>query len=341
MAPQSAAIFDLDRTLIADSSTPVFAKYLTEAGVMDGPPIPFADLLRRAFGLFGESRLLMEPARRAVSAVRGWSPAAVEEACRLAAKELVGHVQPFAHEIIEEHRAAGRLLVLATTSPEPFVQPFAEQLGFDDVVATQWERSDEDGVHRARSTGRSSGARRRPMPSPGGPRDNNVASIGVGRTATATSTHRCSMVGHPVAVNPDVQLRSTRHDPGLAGPPLRQTDGVIKIAGRELQEWDRPSMRPEIVAPNARHRVRRRREHPADRSGDPGVQPPLVLRPDRDGAADRQGRTQRPRPRQEGGVRRPDRRSADDGLGRDPGRAGTGSDEPLEAATPRRRPASS
>ena len=47
-------------------------------------------------------------------------------------------VQPFAHAIIDDHRTAGRALVLATTTPDDMIRPLAERLGFDDVVATRY-----------------------------------------------------------------------------------------------------------------------------------------------------------------------------------------------------------
>ena len=46
-------------------------------------------------------------------------------------------VQPFAGRLFEEHRAAGRPIVLATTTPYDLVKPLAERLGLDDVVATR------------------------------------------------------------------------------------------------------------------------------------------------------------------------------------------------------------
>ena len=51
---------------------------------------------------------------------------------------LAGAVQPFALPIIEDHRASGRLLVLATTTPDDMIRPLADRLGFDDVVATRY-----------------------------------------------------------------------------------------------------------------------------------------------------------------------------------------------------------
>ena len=47
-------------------------------------------------------------------------------------------VQPFAGPLFEEHRAAGRPVVLATTTPYDLVKPLADRLGLDDVVATRY-----------------------------------------------------------------------------------------------------------------------------------------------------------------------------------------------------------
>jgi putative phosphoserine phosphatase / 1-acylglycerol-3-phosphate O-acyltransferase len=55
-------------------------------------------------------------------------------------------VQPFAHPIIDKHRAAGRAVVLATTTPWDLVAPLAEAVGFDDVIATRY-RSQDDGTY--------------------------------------------------------------------------------------------------------------------------------------------------------------------------------------------------
>ena len=55
-------------------------------------------------------------------------------------------------------------------------------------------------------------------------------------------------VGHPTAVNADVRLAAIAH---LRRWHLRHfdlPDGVLKIAGRELQQWLRPLARPELLA---------------------------------------------------------------------------------------------
>ena len=47
-------------------------------------------------------------------------------------------VQPFARPLFDEHREAGRPIVLATTTPYDLVKPLADRLGLDDVVATRY-----------------------------------------------------------------------------------------------------------------------------------------------------------------------------------------------------------
>src|SRR5205823_10788471 len=54
--------------------------------------------------------------------------------------------QPFAAGLFAQHRASGRPLVLATTTPYDLVEPLADALGFDDVVATRYG-VDADGTY--------------------------------------------------------------------------------------------------------------------------------------------------------------------------------------------------
>ncbi len=254
----SAAIFDLDRTLISGSSSTVFMRHLTEAGVADigrNPLIePLVELaqftLKAVYDIAGESRLLMQPAKLAVRAAVGWNIGDVDAACAKAAKEIVEMVQPFARPLIEEHRAEGRLLVLASTSPLAFTTALADELGFDAVIGTSWAN---DGTSY---TGELDG------PFVWGPAkadaveqwaaENNVR---LDRSYAYSDSYFDSpllaLVGNPVAVNPDTRLAATAAIKGWPTRHLDKSDGVIKIGGREIQEWTRPLMRPELVAPYA------------------------------------------------------------------------------------------
>jgi putative phosphoserine phosphatase/1-acylglycerol-3-phosphate O-acyltransferase len=250
---RSAAIFDLDRTLIAGPSGPAFAHHLHEAGM--GPrSVPGAGLVAATYRMIGETATTAPAAQLAARASAGWSVDAVGAAAEAAADELLEQVQPYAPGILEEHRNEGRALVLATTSPEPLVSPFAERLGFDAVVATRW--AVEDGAYTGALDGPIVWGRAK------------LEAVrewadGAGIDLTSSWAYSDSYydgplldaVGHPTAVNADVRLVALAR---LKGWPLRHFDkpeGVLKIAGRELQDWTRLFMRPEFLLANVRLNV--------------------------------------------------------------------------------------
>jgi putative phosphoserine phosphatase/1-acylglycerol-3-phosphate O-acyltransferase len=139
---KGAAFFDLDRTLLSGGSGLVLSEAMRSSGVVTRS-IPGERLLYTAFSAFGENLPSMALARQAASLAKGRSRAAVQKAAEEAADALVGLVQPYAGRLLDEHRAAGRPLVLATTTPYDLVWPFAQRLGLDDVIATRYaERAD-------------------------------------------------------------------------------------------------------------------------------------------------------------------------------------------------------
>ena len=137
-----AAFFDLDRTLLAGASGEVFASTMREAG-LGGRSIPGEAVLFRLFNTVGETLPSMALARQAVLLAKGKSRRAVQEAAVTAAERLVQLVHPLAAPLFDEHRAAGRKLVMATTTPYDMVKPLADLLGLDDVVATRYGISDD------------------------------------------------------------------------------------------------------------------------------------------------------------------------------------------------------
>src|SRR2546423_10025544 len=108
----SAAFFDLDRTLLRGASGPVISEALKQVGLMRDRRIPGEALVYRLFNIVGESRPTMQLARQAARFAQGWSRLQAQEAGRIAAETLVGAVQPFASPLIDEHHAAGRAPVL-------------------------------------------------------------------------------------------------------------------------------------------------------------------------------------------------------------------------------------
>jgi len=246
MARQAAAIFHLDRTLIASSSAPIFQRHLSEAGLGSMPDIPLADAFLKFYEQFGESWVMMQPAKLGARTSKGWSVDLVHRAAVAAAAEIDEElVLSFARLTISEHREAGRLLVLATTSPEPWVAPLAEQLGFDAVVATKW--SSAGGEYTGETDGPFVWGRAKADAVADWAEANNVSlEKSYAYSDSYFDSSMLGMVGNPVAVNPDVRLQGVA---ALKGWPVRhfdKLDGVFKIAGRELQDWGRPFMREEF-----------------------------------------------------------------------------------------------
>jgi putative phosphoserine phosphatase / 1-acylglycerol-3-phosphate O-acyltransferase len=137
-----AAFFDLDRTLLAGASGVVFSAAMKEAGLVSRA-IPGEALVYRLFNTIGETLPSMALARQGVRFAKGKSRDAVQLAAAIAAERLLEMVQPMAAALFEEHRAAGRPVVMATTTPHDMVKPLADLLGLDGVIATQYGVADD------------------------------------------------------------------------------------------------------------------------------------------------------------------------------------------------------
>ena len=244
--PRSAAFFDLDRTLIAGPSSTAFADSLHNAGITTRR-VPGADLVAASYSALGETMLTAAAARLAARATSGWSVPLVRAAAEAAADELMQIVQPYAPGVIDEHRQAGRMLVMATTSPEPLVAPFAERLGMDAVIATRWVTRDDQ--YTGEIDGGVVWGRGKLDAVRAWAADNQIDL----RNSWAYSDSYydgplLAAVGTAIAVNPDARLTVVAR---LRGWPIRHLDlpeGVPKIAGRELQAWTRPLQRPELLS---------------------------------------------------------------------------------------------
>ena len=132
-----AAFFDLDRTLLRGASGEVFSHAMQVAG-LSSRSMPGERFMFGLFNAIGETLPTMALARQAVTLAKGRSQNAVQAAAVSVADQLVAMVQPFAESAFAAHRAAGRPIVLATTTPYDLVKPFADRLGLDDVVATKY-----------------------------------------------------------------------------------------------------------------------------------------------------------------------------------------------------------
>src|SRR3954470_1860275 len=204
---RAAAFFDLDRTLLRGASGPVISAALREAGVIPERHIPGEAAVYKIFDLFGENLASMAITRQAARVATGWSGDAVREAGKAAAQVLTGKVQPYARMLMDEHRAAGRPVVLATTTPFDMIKALADELGLDDVIATTYGR-DADGKYDGSivgsfvwGTGKLDAVRAWSAANDVDLKQSYAYSDSV------FDTPLLSAVGFPTAVNPDPSLR--------------------------------------------------------------------------------------------------------------------------------------
>ncbi|MER7025632.1 MULTISPECIES: HAD family hydrolase [Streptomyces] len=137
--PRTAAFFDLDKTVIAKSSTLTFSKSFYRGGLINRRAA-----LRTAYAQFlflagGADHDQMERLRAYLSSLcRGWDVAQVRE---IVAETLHDLIDPIIYDeavsLIQEHHAAGRDVVIVSTSGAEVVEPIGELLGADRVVATR------------------------------------------------------------------------------------------------------------------------------------------------------------------------------------------------------------
>ncbi|MGP0005376.1 MAG: HAD-IB family hydrolase [Acidimicrobiales bacterium] len=241
---RTAAIFDLDRTLLRGASGPLINEALTELGLRS-TKVPGEGLLYKSYELFGENPLGMAFVRAAALAVRGWPVDRLRAAGRKAAELLINDLAAYVPGLLEEHRRAGHVLVLATTTPEDLVRPLAEQLGMDDVVATRYAWT--DGVYTGRldggfvwGFGKLTALRK------WAERNDVDLSESFAYSDSINDLPMLSAVGHPSAVNPDLALHALAT---LRRWPVLHLDvppGVATLAGMEAFDAAKVVVRPEL-----------------------------------------------------------------------------------------------
>src|ERR1700761_8094384 len=237
--PRSAVFIDLDRTLLCRASGQVLNRALMDQGVLpEGRSLPGDKLLYAVNDRLGENLFSMGLVRAAARVAKGWPQADVQAAGRRAVAALSEIVAPFAPQRLAAFRAEGHRLVLSTTTPADMIAPFAEALGFDDLIATAYEVKD------GRYTGRLY--------------EGFVWGTGKLRAGRAwadehdtdlADCHACSdsifdvpllsSVGSPHAVNPDPSLT------------------LVASARRwPVEHWDRPPGVPSVVGLEPYHVLR-------------------------------------------------------------------------------------
>lgn len=245
-APQSAArpgraaaFFDLDKTIIAKSSTLAFSRPFYAGGL-----ITRGSVLRSAYAQFvylvgGADHDQMEKMRAYLSDLSsGWDVQTVRE---IVAETLHHIVEPLVYDeavtLIEEHQLAGRDVVIVSASGAEVVEPIGDLLGADAVIATRMEIAEGKytgeisfyAYAENKATAISELARNR-----GYDLERSYA-----YSDSVTDVHMLEIVGHPYAVNPDRELRRTAASRGW---PVLQFNRPVALRRRVRLPSGKPTL---------------------------------------------------------------------------------------------------
>jgi len=227
--PRTAAFFDLDKTVIAKSSTLTFSKSFYRGGLINRRAV-----LRTAYAQFvflagRADHDQMERLREYLSALcRGWNVALVKE---IVAETLHDLIDPIIYDeaasLIEEHHTAGRDVVIVSTSGAEVVEPIGELLGADRVVATRMVV--EDGVFTGEVEYYAYGPTKAEAIAELAESEGYDLSRCYAYSDSATDLPMLESVGHPHAVNPD---RALRREAVARGWPVLSFDRPVRLKQR-------------------------------------------------------------------------------------------------------------
>lgn len=210
-----AAFFDLDKTIIAKSSTLAFTGKLHKAGLLGRRTLMRAAISQIFYVLFGADHDQLEKTREMLMTLtKGWSRAEIEQIVEETLDDVVAPlVYAEALFLIDEHMRDGRKVFIVSASPEEVVRPLAHYIGVEDIIAT---RSKVDA--RGRYTGEvevyAYAEEKAVLMRRLAETEQIDLSESYAYSDSATDMPMMEAVGHPHAVNPDKELREAAEELG-------------------------------------------------------------------------------------------------------------------------------
>ena len=206
-AARSAAFFDLDKTIIAKSSVLAFGRPFYQGGLINRRAVLRSAYAQFVFALAGADADQMERMRAYLTAMcSGWEVNQVREIVSETLHEIIDPiVYDEAVELIGMHKAAGRDVVIVSSSGEEVVAPIGAMLGADHVIGTQMVVA--DGKYTGEIGRYAYGPEKATAIRALAEQRGYDLSQCYGYSDSATDLPMLEVVGHPFAVNPDRALR--------------------------------------------------------------------------------------------------------------------------------------
>ncbi|NIK54902.1 HAD family hydrolase [Kribbella shirazensis] len=211
---RSAAFFDLDKTILARSSTLAFSRPFYAGGLINRRTVLRSAYAQFVYLLGGADHDQMERMREYISAMcAGWDVSTVQA---IVADTLEHIVRPMIHteavELIEQHHAAGRDVVIVSSSGAEVVEPIGEMLGADRVIATRMVVA--DGKYTGEIADYAYGPHKATAIRALAEAEGYDLTTCYGYSDSITDEPLLAAVGHPYAVNPDKALRRVATERG-------------------------------------------------------------------------------------------------------------------------------
>ena len=233
----TAAFFDLDKTIIARSSTLAFAPSFYRHGLITRSQVCRGAVAQLTFRLAGAGHGQMERIRDQVSALcSGWPADVVAQIVTDGLRQIiVPHVYAEARSLLARHQQDGHDVIIVSTSGQEIAGPIGAMLGATDVIATRLEVATAGTPAASPSTPT---VRPRQITSARWPPAWLPACDCFAYSDSVTDLPLLELVGHPHVVNPIARCA------GGAGPALARTDvpadGTVREPARDWSE--RPSL---------------------------------------------------------------------------------------------------
>ncbi|HYG71649.1 MAG TPA: HAD family hydrolase [Actinomycetota bacterium] len=209
-----AAFFDLDKTIISRSSSLALSRPMYRAGMVTRGQLVRGAYAQLVYALVGADERKMERLKEGMlQLTKGWDRGEVE---RLVRDVLIDVIDPYVYQealdLMALHRSEGRRIYIVSSSPEEVVRPLASHFGVAGVIATRARIVDGryTGELEFYAYGEGKAAAIRSL----------AERLGISLegsfayTDSSTDLPMLEVVGHPVAVNPDRELRKVAEQRG-------------------------------------------------------------------------------------------------------------------------------
>lgn len=210
-----AAFFDLDKTIISRSSSLALSRPLYRAGMVSRGQLLRGAYAQLVYLLVGADEEKMERLKEGMLALtKGWDRAQIEDLVREVLFEVIDpHVYQEALDLIALHRSEGRRIYIVSSSPEEVVRPLAQHFGASGVIATR-AAVDDEGRYTGELAFYAYGIGKAEAMRSLADRLGIDLAGSYAYSDSVTDVPMLDTVGHPVAVNPDKELRRQAEERG-------------------------------------------------------------------------------------------------------------------------------